>query len=98
MARRAATHVALLLEMCADDHAVRSHGIDALVGALRRFEILGCAGAPSGALAMAEADLAARLARLTDPKPAPPRAARATAMVIATAMLTTPLSLFVLPL
>lgn len=98
MARRAATHVALLLEMCADDHAASRHGVNALVGALQRFEAVGCAQAPSGALAMAEADLAARLARLTNPQPAPSRAARATAIAIAIAALTTPLSLFVLPL
>jgi hypothetical protein len=43
-------------------------------------------------------DLAARLARLTGPKPALPRAVQAIAVTITTITLTTPLSLFVLPL
>lgn len=98
MARRAAASVALLLEMCADDSAARCHGVESLVGALRRFEALGGSGAPAGALGVAEAGIATRLARLTAPAPPPPRAARALAIAVATIALATPLSLFALPL
>ncbi|MGH3989820.1 MAG: M56 family metallopeptidase, partial [Pseudonocardiaceae bacterium] len=98
MARRAAANVALLLEMRADDHAAHCHGVDSLVGALRRFEALGGAGTPAGALAVADAGIATRIARLTAPAPPPPRAARALAIAIATVALATPLSLFALPL
>lgn len=96
--RSAAAHVALLLEMCADDHAARCHGVDAVVTALRRFDTLGRVCPPPGTLAMADTEIAARLARLTNPGPPPHRVTRALALTIAITAAATPLSLFALPM
>lgn len=59
--------VATLLEMCADDTAVRRHGGDSLLGGL-----IALAGQPTtaaAALAAADLDVLARAKRLTSPAP-----------------------------
>lgn len=58
-----ATEVAALLEMCADDQAVRVHGPDAVIGAL--FALTDATAKPAGALSVARTGLSARIARLT---------------------------------
>ena len=70
--------VALLVEMLADDRALRGRPTRELVSALVRFGTAGTCPAPAGALAAGEGDMAARVARLLQPVrllPAWPRAA-----------------------
>jgi len=59
--------VALLVEMLADDHALRARSTRELVSALVRFGMAGTCPAPAGALAAAEGEMAARVARLLQP-------------------------------
>jgi len=59
--------VALLVEMLADDHALRGRSARELVSALVRFGTAGTCPAPAGALAAAEGEMAARVARLLQP-------------------------------
>jgi len=66
--------VALLVEMMADDRALRVRGLipRELATALLRFGTAGADGAPAGALAAAEGELTARVNRLlTPPRPLP---------------------------
>ena len=65
--------VALLVEMMADDHALRVRGLLAreLATALLRFGTAGSDCAPAGALAAAEGELTARVNRLLPAAPAP---------------------------
>src|ERR1700749_4814292 len=72
--------VALLIEMLADDRALRARPARELVSALVRFGTAGTCPAPSGALAAAEGDMAARVERLL--RPAQPLSAVATAAVL----------------
>jgi Zn-dependent protease with chaperone function len=72
--------VALLVEMLADDRALRGRPARELVSALVRFGTAGTCPAPSGALAAAEGDMAARVERLL--RPAQPLPAVATAAVL----------------
>ncbi len=70
--------VALLVEMLADDHALRGRPARELVSALVRFGTAGTCPAPAGALAAGEGDMTARVARLLQPVrplPAPASAA-----------------------
>jgi Zn-dependent protease with chaperone function len=74
VAAQAYRTVALLVEMMADDRALRVRGLvpRELATALLRFGTSGAAGAPSGALAAAEGELTARVNRLlTPPRPLP---------------------------
>jgi Zn-dependent protease with chaperone function len=86
--------VALLVEMMADDRALRVRGLVAreLATALLRF---GTAGAqcPAGALSAAEGELTARVNRLLEPPPPLPRAAQAAVVLTAAALVLTPLLL-----
>ena len=61
--------VALLVEMMADDHALRVRGLLAreLAMALLRFGTAGSECAPAGALAAAEGELTARVNRILAP-------------------------------
>jgi Zn-dependent protease with chaperone function len=59
--------VALLVEMLADDRALRGRPARELVSALVRFGTAGACPAPVGALAAAEGEVAARVARLIQP-------------------------------
>ena len=69
--------VALLVEMLADDRALRGRPARELVSALVRFGTAGTCPAPAGALAAGEGDLAARVARLLQPVRPLPAAASA---------------------
>ena len=67
--------VALLVEMLADDRALRGRPTRELVSALVRFGTAGTCPAPTGALAAAEGEMAARVSRLLHPvRPLPPAA------------------------
>jgi bla regulator protein blaR1 len=80
--------VALLVEMLADDRALRGRPARELVSALVRFGTAGTCAAPAGALAADEGDMAARVARLLQPvRPLP--AAASTAVCLAAALLVT---------
>ncbi len=80
--------VALLVEMMADDRALRVRGLLAkeLAMALLRFGTAGTDCAPAGALAVAEGELTARVNRLLAPAAPLPRATQA-AIVLASALL-----------
>jgi len=67
--------VALLVEMLADDRALRGRPARELVSALVRFGTAGTCPAPAGALAAGEGEVAARVTRLLQPvRPLPPAA------------------------
>ena len=59
--------VALLVEMLADDVALRGRPTRELVSALVRFGTAGACPAPAGALAAGEGEVAARVSRLLQP-------------------------------
>ncbi len=59
--------VALLVEMLADDRALRGRPTRELVSALVRFGTAGACPAPAGALGAGEGDVAARVTRLLQP-------------------------------
>jgi hypothetical protein len=59
--------VALLVEMLADDHALRGCPARELVSALVRFGTAGTCPAPAGTLAAGEGEVAARVTRLLQP-------------------------------
>jgi Zn-dependent protease with chaperone function len=87
--------VALLVEMMADDRALRVRGLlpRELATALLRFGTAGADGAPAGALAVAEGELTARVNRLLTP-PAPlPRAVQLAVVVSAGVLVALPLVL-----
>jgi bla regulator protein blaR1 len=90
--------VALLVEMMADDRALRVRGLLAreLATALLRFGTAGADGAPAGALAAAEGELTARVSRLLTPQPPLPRAAQAAVVTAAAALVVVPLFLLLL--
>ena len=69
--------VALLIEMLADDRALRGRPARELVSALVRFGTAGTCPAPAGALAAGQGDMAARVARLLQPVRPLPAAASA---------------------
>jgi hypothetical protein len=78
--------VALLIEMLADDRALRGRPARELVSALVRFGTAGTCPVPAGALAAAEGEVAARVTRLLQPvRPLP--AAAVTAVCLAAAVL-----------
>jgi len=92
--------VALLVEMMADDRALRVRGLlpKELATALVRFGTAGADGAPAGALAVAEGELTARVLRLLTPPPPLSRAAQAAVVLTAALVVATPLLLLVTPL
>jgi Zn-dependent protease with chaperone function len=86
--RQAYRTVALLVEMMADDRALRARGLLAreLATALLRFGTSGAELAPAGAMAAAEGELTARVNRLlTPPRPLSP--VTQAAIVLAAALL-----------
>jgi Zn-dependent protease with chaperone function len=91
--------VALLVEMMADDRALRVRGLLAreLATALLRFGTAGSDGAPAGALAAAEGELTARVNRLLAPQPPLPRAAQACVVLASAVIVATPMLLLVIP-
>jgi hypothetical protein len=96
--------VALLIEMLADDRALRARPARALAGALARFGTVGCGGAdsaPDGALAVSgaahEGEMTARVTRIMTPIPPPPAAVRFGICCAATLIVVVPVALLVLP-
>jgi Zn-dependent protease with chaperone function len=91
--------VALLVEMMADDRALRVRGLLAreLATALLRFGTAAACDAPAGALAAAEGELTARVRRLLTPPPPLPRAVQAMVVLAAAVLVATPLLLLVAP-
>jgi Zn-dependent protease with chaperone function len=96
--------VALLIEMLADDRALRARSARALAGALARFGTAGCGGAgsaPDGALAVSgaahEGEMTARVTRIMTPNPPPPVAVRFAICCTATLIVVVPIVLLVLP-
>lgn len=91
--------VALLVEMMADDRALRVRGLLAreLATALLRFGTAGTDGAPAGALAAAEGELTARVSRLLAPQPPLSRLAQVTVVLAAAVLVALPLVLLVAP-
>lgn len=76
--------VALLVEMLADDRALRGRPTRELVSALVRFGTAGTCPAPAGALAVAEGEVAARVTRLIQPvRPLPAVAVMAVCLTAA---------------
>src|SRR5437016_2863529 len=76
--------VALLVEMLADDRALRARSARELVSALVRFGTAGTCQAPPGALAAAEGEVAARVTRLLQPvRPLPAVAVMAVCLAAA---------------
>ncbi|HEY4464477.1 MAG TPA: M56 family metallopeptidase [Streptosporangiaceae bacterium] len=93
--------VALLIEMLADDRALRARSARALAAALARFGTAGCGNAPAGALAAAgaaqEGEMAARVTRIMTPAPRLPAAARAGICCAAALLVAAPIVLLLLP-
>ncbi|HEY0937375.1 MAG TPA: M56 family metallopeptidase [Trebonia sp.] len=92
---QASRTVALLVEMMADDHALRVRGLLAreLATALVRFGIAATGAAPAGAMAAAEGELTARVSRLLTPQPPLPRTAQAAVILAAALTVAVPLLL-----
>ncbi|MCW3840137.1 M48 family metalloprotease [Micromonospora yasonensis] len=91
--RDAYQHVALLVEMRADDKARELHAEAPLAGALRRFAAAGHRIAPAGTLGIGDRDLDVRVQRLLVPDRTP-RLLGATALTIAATLAALPISLF----
>jgi Zn-dependent protease with chaperone function len=94
--------VALLIEMLADDRALRARPARALAGALARFGTAGCGeNAPAGALAVSgaayEGEMAARVTRIMTPAPPLAHAVRAGIWCAATLIVVVPVAVLLLP-
>jgi bla regulator protein blaR1 len=89
--------VALLVEMMADDRALRVRGLVAreLATALLRFGTAGTDSAPAGALSAAEGELTARVNRLLAPPRPLPHTAQGAVILAAALLVAAPLLLFV---
>jgi Zn-dependent protease with chaperone function len=87
--------VALLIEMLADDHALRGGPARELASALVRFGTAGACRAPAGALAVAEGEVAARVARLVQPVRPLPTAAVAAVCLAAAVLVAAPVTLLI---
>jgi Zn-dependent protease with chaperone function len=88
--------VALLIEMLADDHALRARPARELVSALVRFGTADACPAPAGALAAGEGEMAARVSRLMQPvRPLPTVAVLAVCLVSAL-LVAAPITLLVI--
>ncbi len=88
--------VALLVEMLADDHALRARPARELVSALVRFGTAGSCPAPAGALAAGEGEVAARVTRLIQPVRPLPTAAVAAICFAAALLVAAPITLLVI--
>jgi bla regulator protein blaR1 len=85
--------VALLVEMLADDRALRGRPARELVSALVRFGTAGTCPAPAGALAAGEGEVAARVTRLLRPAPPLPTAAVLAICLSAAVLVAAPVTL-----
>jgi beta-lactamase regulating signal transducer with metallopeptidase domain len=93
--------VALLVEMMADDRALRVDGLVAreLATALLRFGTAGAAECtPAGALAVTEGELTARVSRLLVPPPPLSRPVQAAIVLAAAILAAAPVLLLITPL
>lgn len=88
--------VALLVEMLADDRALRARPARELVSALVRFGTAGACQAPAGALAAAEGEVIARVARLLQPVRPLPTAAIAGICLASALLVATPAALLII--
>ena len=88
--------VALLVEMLADDRALRGRPARELVSALVRFGTAGACPAPAGALAAAEGEVAARVSRLLQPVRPLPTAAVLAICLAAALLMAVPITLLVI--
>jgi Zn-dependent protease with chaperone function len=88
--------VSLLVEMCADDRALRQHAARPLIAALLRFGSEGPLAPPRGALGAA-GEVASRVLRLAGPRRRLPGPARVLVIGAAVLLVATPVSLFALP-
>jgi Zn-dependent protease with chaperone function len=88
--------VALLVEMLADDHALRARPARELVSALVRFGTADTCPAPPGALAVGEGEVAARVARLLQPVRPLPTAAVLAVRLAAALLVAAPVTLLVI--
>jgi Zn-dependent protease with chaperone function len=88
--------VALLVEMLADDRAVRNRPTRELVSALVRFGTAGVCPTPAGALPVAEGEMAARVARLLHPVRPLPATAIAAICLAAGLLVAAPVALLVI--
>jgi len=87
--------VALLVEMLADDRALRGRPTRELVSALVRFGTAGACRAPAGTLAAGEGEVAARVARLLQPVRPLPAAAVAGICLAAGLLVAAPITLLI---
>jgi hypothetical protein len=87
--------VALLVEMLADDRALRGRPTRELVSALVRFGTAGTCPAPAGALAAAEGEVAARVSRLLLPVRPLPTAAVLAICLAAALLVAAPITLLI---
>ena len=87
--------VALLVEMLADDRALRGGPARELVSALVRFGTAGACPAPAGALAAAEGEVAARVTRLLQPVRPLPALAVASICLAAALLVAAPVTLLI---
>jgi Zn-dependent protease with chaperone function len=96
---QASQSVALLVEMMADDRALRVRGLVAreLATALLRFGTSESSCAPAGALAVAEGELTARVNRLLAPPPPLSRSVQAGVVLAAAVLAAAPVLLLVTP-
>jgi hypothetical protein len=81
--------------MLADDRALRGRPARELVSALVRFGTAGACPAPAGALAAAEGEVAARVARLVQPVRPLPAAAVAGVCLAAAVLVAAPVTLLI---
>jgi Zn-dependent protease with chaperone function len=88
--------VALLVEMLADDRALRGRPARELVSALVRFGTAGACPAPAGALAAGQGEVAARVARLLQPVRPLPRPAIAAICLSAALLVAMPVTLMLI--
>jgi Zn-dependent protease with chaperone function len=87
--------VALLVEMLADDRALRGGPARELVSALVRFGTAGTYPVPAGALAAAEGEVAARVTRLLQPVRPLPALAVASICLAAALLVAAPVTLLI---
>ena len=88
--------VALLVEMLADDRALRGRPTRELVSALVRFGTADTCPAPAGALAAGEGEVAARVSRLLQPVRPLPTAAVLAICLAAALLMAVPITLLVI--
>ncbi|TQN27597.1 peptidase M48-like protein [Haloactinospora alba] len=93
--------VSLLIEMCADDQALRERSRSELASALMRFGTAGNTSVPAGAMGAATTErpeVVTRVSRLVHPREGLSRTAAAAVLASASVLMVTTLSLWHLPL